>query len=80
MSSGECRIKGLLFGQGIRGINVMKDYKTLAPVSVQDDERLNALVSDRRSQHLSVPCVDISASFQKKLHYLPRTVKRRAAG
>jgi transposase len=25
------RIKGLLFGQGIRGINVMKDYKTLAP-------------------------------------------------
>ncbi len=25
------RIKGLLFGQGIRGINVMKNYKTLAP-------------------------------------------------
>ena len=28
------RIKGLLFGQGIRGINVMKDYKTLAPAEL----------------------------------------------
>jgi len=28
------RIKGLLFGQGIRGINVMKNYKTLAPAEL----------------------------------------------
>jgi transposase len=28
------RIKGLLFAQGIRGINVMKDYKTLAPAEL----------------------------------------------
>jgi len=28
------RIKGLLFGQGIRGINVMKNYKTLAPAAL----------------------------------------------
>jgi transposase len=28
------RIKGLLFGQGIRGINVKKDYKTLAPAAL----------------------------------------------
>jgi transposase len=28
------RIKGLLFGQGIRGINVMKHYKTLAPAEL----------------------------------------------
>ncbi len=28
------RIKGLLFGQGIRGINVKKDYKTLAPAEL----------------------------------------------
>jgi len=28
------RIKGLLFGQGIRGINVMKGYKTLAPAEL----------------------------------------------
>jgi transposase len=28
------RIKGLLFAQGIRGINVMKDYKTLAPADL----------------------------------------------
>ena len=28
------RIKGLLFGQGIRGINVKKSYKTLAPVEL----------------------------------------------
>ncbi len=28
------RIKGLLFGQGIRGINVKRDYKTLAPAAL----------------------------------------------
>ncbi len=28
------RIKGLLFGQGIRGINVKKYYKTLAPAEL----------------------------------------------
>ena len=28
------RIKGLLFGQGIRGINVMKNYKTLVPAEL----------------------------------------------
>ena len=28
------RIKGLLFGQGIRGINVKKDYKVLAPAAL----------------------------------------------
>ena len=28
------RIKGLLFAQGIRGINVMKNYKTLAPAEL----------------------------------------------
>jgi transposase len=28
------RIKGLLFGQGIRGINVMKNYKTLTPAEL----------------------------------------------
>ncbi len=28
------RIKGLLFAQGIRGINVMKGYKTLAPADL----------------------------------------------
>ena len=28
------RIRGLLFGQGIRGINVKKDYKTLAPATL----------------------------------------------
>jgi len=28
------RIKGLLFAQGIRGINVMKDYKSLAPAEL----------------------------------------------
>ena len=28
------RIKGLLFGQGIRGINVKKDYKILAPAAL----------------------------------------------
>ena len=28
------RIKGLLFAQGIRGINVMKDYKSLAPAAL----------------------------------------------
>ena len=28
------RIKGLLFGQGIRGINVKKDYKVLAPATL----------------------------------------------
>ena len=28
------RIKGLLFGQGIRGINVMKNYKSLAPAEL----------------------------------------------
>ena len=28
------RIKGLLFAQGIRGINILKDYKTLAPAEL----------------------------------------------
>ncbi len=28
------RIKGLLFGQGIRGINVKSRYKTLAPAAL----------------------------------------------
>ena len=28
------RIKGLLFGQGIRGINVKRDYKTLTPAAL----------------------------------------------
>ncbi len=41
------RIKGLFFGQGIRGINVMKNYKTLAPAElVTGDGRLAIAVND----------------------------------
>ncbi len=40
-------IKGLLFGQGIRGINVKKHYKTLAPAElVTGDGRLAIAVND----------------------------------
>ncbi len=46
------RIRGLLFGQGIRGINVKKDYKTLATAALVtvDGRPLPALAKTSRPE------------------------------
>ncbi len=49
------RIKGRLFGQGIRGINVKSRYKTLAPVCCSPRCRSGARSTPRHRPHTANP-------------------------